>query len=707
MPLLGAEATVRPPRKRPWAISAAGRAGDRLALALLTAIITIAFLDVLAGARVLHARDLVHYHHPAKKVLREVVLGGEFPHWNRSISGGQPMAANPAHEVFYPLTWLILLPDYDYAFQLFIVIHLYIAAWAMYALLRSLGLGPPASWFGALSFAIGGVVLSYLTLLPFLASAVWMPLVLLFVRRFLLHRGRRDFALAALFLAVQLVVGEPTTLLQTGILAGLYALTRNKRRFRGAAAVGLISAAAVLVAAVAVLPMIDHAADSVRARGFSFADVTTWSMPPVRVAELAYANVRHSVAPLYGSRRMPFLISIYPGLLATLLALAGAMMRMRGAGVFAACFGLSVLLAMGAHTPLWQLLYDLGLARSIRYPEKFMLMGIFALIVFAAKTLDGLLLAFPRLRRPLWLAPAAVLVAADLATLLPATAKRAEPAYLREPPPLIARLPPHRHRYRLFHHAAWHRAKEAVLPYYRPHADLEWVRRNAALPLIPTAHGVQTVLEVDYDLTWLTPTADFVDAVRRLSDRTPRWLELAASMSNAEARAVYIDPREAFALAGGDRRKLQPVGLLPLPRAPRYAFARRLETIRDAGDFVEKAPRFPLGTAFVQGPSFVPAPGVVRGVRETANSARIEVETAGRAFLVMSVTPHKYWTVTVDGAEAAAVVTNVGYQGVVVPGAGKHVVEMRYRNPLVAAGAAVSLAALLALAFVAVRMRGL
>jgi uncharacterized membrane protein YfhO len=92
----------------------------------------------------------------------------------------------------------------------------------------------------------------------------------------------------------------------------------------------------------------------------------------------------------------------------------------------------------------------------------------------------------------------------------------------------------------------------------------------------------------------------------------------------------------------------------------------------------------------------------VHRVRETANTARIEVAAAGDAFLVMSVTPHKYWRVTVDGVETAAVTVNAGFQGVRVP-AGRHVVEMTYRNPLVIAGAAISLASLLALAFITMR----
>ena len=58
----------------------------------------------------LYIRDVAFYHFPGKHVLRTIVLGGEFPYWSPYISAGQPLAANPVHKVFYPLTWLILLP---------------------------------------------------------------------------------------------------------------------------------------------------------------------------------------------------------------------------------------------------------------------------------------------------------------------------------------------------------------------------------------------------------------------------------------------------------------------------------------------------------------------------------------------------------------------------------------------------------------------
>src|SRR5688500_20163396 len=86
---------------------------------------------------------------------------------------------------------------------------------------------------------------------------------------------------------------------------------------------------------------------------------------------------------------------------------------------------------------------------------------------------------------------------------------------------------------------------------------------------------------------------------------------------------------------------------------PRYYFARELVTIRDRHEFVRalRSRRFSRQVAFVQQPAFVPAPGIVHSWRETANHARIEVEARGLAFLVMSVTPHEYWRVTIDGKD--------------------------------------------------------
>ena len=139
----------------------------------------------------------------------------------------------------------------------------------------------------------------------------------------------------------------------------------------------------------------------------------------------------------------------------------------------------------------------------------------------------------------------------------------------------------------------------------------------------------------------------------------------------------------------------EPIQFIEADHQPRYYFADQVLTTSNRHDFVRQLSKgsFTSNVAFVMGPSFVPARGVVHSWRETANTATLDVESlGGRGFLVMSVTPHKYWRITVDGKPVDAVVTNIGFQGIPVP-AGRHRVEMRYRNPIAANGAKISIAA--------------
>ncbi len=762
------------------------RRHDLIAYAILALVPTLLFIDVVAGINSFYVRDIASYYYPAKHALREIVLGGHFPYWNPLFSAGQPLAANPEHEVFYPLTWLILLPNYFHAFHIHALIHIYIVAFSMYALLRDLELGRPASCFGALCFAVGGLVASMLNLFPILFSVAWMPLTCLYTRRWLLAHRRRDFALAAFFLGIQLLVGEPTTALQTGILLGIYALYRGggaKQLARNVGSVGAISIAALLVAAVQVLPTIDHFGDSVRSRGISFGIVSKWSMPLQRLPELFYPyffgyptpeSVRYFFAPaFYSEPRSGFYFSIYSGLAIAVLAAAGVLARIRGAALVCAVGALSALMAAGSYTPLLRFLYDTGIARASRYPEKFILLGIFAMIVFGAMMLDRLLHGDERvrkagiaiagtlaaiaalallftftplyeplfrrffhieatrnylpliaplrrgwltaaasgivlaillrnvttMRRPLWLAILGAFTFFELASLTPQTTPRMPRSFYDDPPASVQRFRPNRHEYRLFHFATWAGDAKASAAYGTVGEDLYWVRRNALPPMMPALFNLRLVHEADYDLTGLLPSEDFTKASWELSRRNPRvWLDTIAAMSNVWYVATYRKYEEAIVRARGEIRDLEPVRWVEGKHYPRYYFADQVETIRDRDDFTNKLAtgRFSRTAAFVAEPAFAPARGVVHKWTEWPNGTRLQVEAAGRAFLVMSVTPHKYWRITIDGHETPAIVTNVGYQGIEVP-PGRHEVEMRYRNPLIAVGAAISLATLLAL----------
>jgi hypothetical protein len=774
------------------------RRHDLLAVALLVLLPTILFWDVLTGVNGLYLRDLSRFHYPMKQILREVVRGGEFPYWNRYFSGGQPLAANPQHEVFYPPNWLIFLPNYDFGFRLHVLLHIYVALIGMYALLRSMELRAEAAVFGAIAFGLGGLVLSLVNLLPIFFCAVWIPLTCLFVRRFLVRPNPRDFALASLAFGLQCLTGEPTTLLQTGVIIGVYALyrgwhepSRAMSMLRNIGWIAAITITAVVVGAVQMIPARDLMRDSIRSEGLNFDLVAAWSMPPAKLVELVFPNLLghasinglpwYWAARLYPSLGTPFLLNIYCGLAVVAFVIAGIVRRVRGSGLCAILLAISTLIALGAYTPFLGVLYRFGIASSLRYPEKFILMGVFAAIVFSARVLDRaldgdaqiieiaaaftlatgivasiicllgytpysvdgflaafglepsggamlmiaqawsdwtaaagralalliLLLTMHRTRRVVWATAALLFVCGDLALVVHELNPRITNQFFTQRPPLADALPGNRATYRLYHQAAWETDTPTGHKFFRSGLQSYWVARNGLFPAINVAYGVASVMERDYDKTALRPTADFGRAVRDISraGKPDWWLPLMA-MSNAWYRAEYNSFEEEERNTDGDFTRLVPVALIEQEHPPRYYFADQIVTISGMREFVSRmtTQNFSRTVAFINTAAFAPAGGVVDRVEEHANDAVIDVTAAGRSFLVMSVTPHKYWRITIDGRPATPLVTNVAYQGVIVP-AGRHRVTMKYRNTLIPICAVISVLAMMALTGVALRWR--
>ncbi|MCU1348432.1 MAG: hypothetical protein JWO56_1462 [Acidobacteria bacterium] len=759
------------------------RRHDLLAIGALCLLASICFADVLAGVNNFYMRDLTRYYYPTKQILREVVQHGEFPYWNRYFSAGQPIAANPEHEVFYPLTWLILLPSYDFGYRLHILIHIYIGLLGMYALLRSMDASAEAAFMGAMAFGLGGLYLSYINLLPIMFCAAWLPLTCLFVRRFLLRHTLRDFGLAALFLGIQFVIGEPTTVMQTGFLIGMYALYRGwYSRPRLAKSVtrvlwiALISACGILVGAAQLFPAVDHVHDSARSRPFDFDLVTAWSMPWAKFAEVIYPNILGHISikqvmwywggGLYPGMGSPFIFSIYVGLLTIALAIGGAFIRPRGGRFVLLLVAVSSLLALGGQTPLYRFLYKAGIATSIRYPEKFILIGVFALILFSAQMLDRLLdgddalrdgalgflfasvavaavlgaLGFTgiyvrtfmkvwgytmngntarmieltrndwiiaairgtvyaallwnirRFRRPVWFTALAVVAAIDLGIVTYELNPRM-PRHFFDPPPIAATFPKDRAAFRVFHEVDWYGQEDPARQYFSTGDAVYWIVRNGLFPMTPAGSKLRTVMERDYDKTALIPTIDFTDSVWDVKrSGTPDWREKFLAMSNAWYTGLYRDFKAESKRVKGNFKIAAPVRFEETTHYPRYYFADQIVTVANRAEFVKLLSKYNYrsAVAFIRAPGFTPAPGRVLKVTETANTARLEVESRGQGFLVMSVTPHKYWMVEIDGRSVTPIVANVGYQGLIVT-PGRHVIAMRYRNELVRVGGAVSI----------------
>ncbi len=748
-----------------------------MAIGFLLILSTMLFADVLFLGKHIYIRDLTRFYYPTKQVIREVLQSGEMPYWNRHYSAGQPIAANPEYEIFYPPQLLVLLPDYDLGYRLHIVLHLHVAAVGMYLFLRSLGLRRGSALFGSISFAASGLFFSLINLLPILFCAVWIPLVLLFGRRFLIRPNLRDYALTSLFLGMQLLAAEPTTLLQTWTLLSVLALYRSTKEgfaFGKVFKAALLTLALIfggwLIGAAQFIPALDHVGDSARARPFDFSLVTSWSLAPARLLELVFPNVFGHISRgssmyywggvLYPGMGVPFFFSLYIGLFVLALAAAGVANRRPGWwALLGICF-VSILIALGSNTPLFRWLYDAGLARSIRYPEKFTLMGLFATIVFGSKMFErvlnrdhevtrtalgivlgvtlfsgvlaiiaftpfgatslqqiwgfsgamknlyaglsrmdwtvavirGLLLcgllwlALSEKKQQLFIAGSLLFVLLDVVPVAYESLPRIEAKFFT-PPPIAGRLDKDVEQYRIFHETDWYGSGKTARQFFSTGDAVYWVVRNGLFPMTTASWGFRTVLERDYDKTALLPTIDLTDAMWKVKEKGRKdWYVPFMQMSNARYRSVYRNFASEKVRTRGNLKRSEPVEFLKSADSPSYYFAEQLQQVAGSAEFVnalsDKTRKWSSRVGFVEGTAFVPAKGVVDQFRETPNTAKIDVTAVGRSFLIMSVTRHKYWKATLDGKSVPLVPVNIAYQGVEVP-AGKHIVEMRYRNPIV------------------------
>jgi hypothetical protein len=713
-------------------------------------LVALAFADVLFFGKAFYARDIIRGFYPSFAALRSVVRGGAFPFWNPYFSAGQPLAANPAYAALYPVSWLALLSDGFHAFAVVTVLHYLIAAAGMFTLLRSLRLHPLAASFGAISFALGGTLLSLNNLLTVLYAMSWMPWLALFTRRFFSERRAADFAVASLVLGLILLTGEQSMILQCGALVVIYAIYRQ-RRARAIIPATALCAVALLVGLAQIGPALDHQRDSNRGASMTYADATTWSLLPARPLELLDPAVFSHFTPdaIYywpseHLSKLPWLFSIYPGLLASVLIVAGFARRIRGWTFVGAVSGVSYVIAIGRHGPVYRVLYTLGL-RSIRYPEKFILTAIFLLTIFAAIAADEFLrdaafrrttfivsiilaafaaavLAFAasaafayvwgpnrdmaqiaieardgavaslvtaiglvlilalRNRLRLCLALLWIFTLADLGSRVRVVAPRLDES-LYTPPRLARALATEPQPVRIFNDASW---ELFARPAPMVQADQAWRTRNALLPEAQALWGIESALEMDVARTDLAPSVEyaslFFDA-RRLGHR------------DVVQRLIALAGVTHLITAGDAASVDNPVRVLRFP-GRRYYFAGQLLPAAQI-----TAPNASRTAAFVDQP-FEPAAGRVLRASEHGNAIDLDVESAGDAALIMSITRHKYWHATVDDNPATLFAANVAFQGLTIP-RGTHHVALRYRNPVIVVCGIISLLTIAALLVIA------
>ena len=220
----------------------------RLPAALLFLMLAALFhAPLLLGLRTFPDGDFTHHFLPFSLFQGAALRAGQLPLWNPYTYSGHPFLADTQAAVFYPLSNLLLLLTMPwtgpgarlYWLQVEAMVHIALAGWFTYLLVRTL---THSRWGGLIAgccFAFSGYLTGYPPLqLAVLRTAIWLPLLLWLLYHAMHDAGRwRWWIGAALVYATMFFAGHPQTFLHSSYVMGawliwLFFVARGAERSR-------------------------------------------------------------------------------------------------------------------------------------------------------------------------------------------------------------------------------------------------------------------------------------------------------------------------------------------------------------------------------------------------------------------------------------------------------------------------------------------
>lgn len=347
-------------------------------------------------------RDIIRFYYPVWNFSVEMMKQGVLPLWNPYNSYGTPFFADIQTCVLYPLTLLLYLPNYCWAFNFYILLHLALAGFFTAVWMRDCRASREGSFLSGLAFALGGYVMSVISLTISLATLVYFPLVLLALRRSL---HTRDFfwkAVTALILLVQYLAGDPAIFFATLIVLTLFVIyktlvesfARKKPYLKFTIDATKIVATFLGLSLFQTLLFFEFLMHSNRAQQ-AYDQLTMWSVQYNDLVSIFFPYFSDlSIVFMDYWVRQSWIENIYAGVTVLLLACAAfkgvRKNNLIGYHVLLALFGIA--LALGRFCSVYDVLYHgFPFFKFIRYPVRFLFLFNFALACLAGFGLDEVL----------------------------------------------------------------------------------------------------------------------------------------------------------------------------------------------------------------------------------------------------------------------------------------------------------------------------
>lgn len=411
--------------------------------AVYSAVLLFVFREFVFSDLMLYGSDTMQAVVYFRSFYVDAIQSGQFPEWSPYQFGGMPFVDAFHSDIFYPFSSMKFFLPLHRTRGWEVILHFLLGGMNMYAAARA--------WdVKKLPAAVAG--LAYM-LAPYFMSMVhpghdgkiyviaWFPLGFVFLK-YIWDRGRtRDMAIFGLI--VGLIILTPHVQMAYFALwaYALYSVYRIVLSIRESGtipwlkSVGALAAVflALGISAIQFYPSYDyvktHSPRSGGGRGFDYA--ASWSLHPEEiVGEVVpeFAGVAGVSSNTYWGRNAFKDNSEYGGLVILLLAVF-AVFRTRfkdrwfffGLGIFATLY------ALGAHTPLFTLFYNVvPNVKQMRAPAMIMFVYVFSIAICAAVAMDRLCdhvkdrPAAPHKSKLLWVIGGVLAVMAFLMSVAPA-----------------------------------------------------------------------------------------------------------------------------------------------------------------------------------------------------------------------------------------------------------------------------------------------
>lgn len=368
-------------------LPAAPRRIDKYLPAILVMAVLICYWTPLTSPNASIQWDAADEFQPGQAYLAEELHAGRLPFWTPYIWAGFPFLADPQLGAWYPLNWPFLwIGPSPRVFAAENLLHALLACFGAYLLAKNLLGNPAAAIFCGLTYGLSGFFAAHSSHTPMFQAAAWLPWLLLLFARALESGTWRNGALASLAAGMIILAGHFQTALYCFAALALFALARllaEPPRWRRIVPLALaIPCAGACLSAVATLSGLELAAHSIRSI-VSAASHSEGFLPAGSLVTLLYPNYYGVISGTYNGPPDITQYYFYAGIL--LLPLAALGLRDRAARRVGACLIVpAVWYAAGSALGLYYLVAHLPGFRSIRAPVHIWFVASLGLALLAA-----------------------------------------------------------------------------------------------------------------------------------------------------------------------------------------------------------------------------------------------------------------------------------------------------------------------------------